>query len=148
MQQGKKKVERTENVALTCIPCGEGRNRGWDGGMASPTWWTWVWASPGSWGWTGRPGVLRSMGSQSRTRLSDFTHSLTSYADASPGTSVAILWSWNSQLLEALRTQGLRALKLGLLPPRFSERSSDMSHPLPYSPRQSESGPFLNPNMS
>ena len=29
-----------------------------------PTWWTWVWASSGSWWWTGRPGVLQSMGSQ------------------------------------------------------------------------------------
>ena len=43
---------------------GEGVDRGWDGWMASPTRWTWVWASSGSWWWTGRPGVLRSMGSQ------------------------------------------------------------------------------------
>ena len=43
---------------------GEGNNRGWDGWMASPTWWTWVWASSGSWWWTGRPGVLQSTGSQ------------------------------------------------------------------------------------
>ena len=43
---------------------GEGDDRGWDGWMASPTWWTWVWASSGSWWWTGRPGVLQSMGSQ------------------------------------------------------------------------------------
>ena len=28
---------------------GEGDNRGWDGWMASPTWWTWVWVSSGSW---------------------------------------------------------------------------------------------------
>ena len=32
--------------------------------MASPTQWTWVWANSGSWWWTGRPGVLRSLGSQ------------------------------------------------------------------------------------
>ena len=32
--------------------------------MASPTQWTWVWVNSGSWWWTGRPGVLRSMGSQ------------------------------------------------------------------------------------
>ena len=32
--------------------------------MASPTWWTWVWASSGSWWWTGKPGVLQSMWSQ------------------------------------------------------------------------------------
>ena len=41
-----------------------GANRGWDGWMASPTQSTWVWASSGSWWWTGRPGVLQSMGSQ------------------------------------------------------------------------------------
>ena len=43
---------------------GEGYNRGWDGWMASPTWWTWVWVSSGSWWWTGKPGVLWSMGLQ------------------------------------------------------------------------------------
>ena len=32
---------------------GEGENRGWDGWMASLTWWTWVWLSSGSWWWTG-----------------------------------------------------------------------------------------------
>ena len=37
---------------------------GWDGWMASPTQWAWVWASSGSWWWTGKPGVLQSMGSQ------------------------------------------------------------------------------------
>ena len=39
-------------------------DRGWDGWMASPTWWTWVWVNSRSWWWTGRPGVLRFMGSQ------------------------------------------------------------------------------------
>ena len=37
---------------------------GWDGWMASPTWWTWVWVNSGSWWWTGSPGVLLFMGSQ------------------------------------------------------------------------------------
>ena len=37
---------------------------GWDGWMASLTRWTWVWVNSGSWWWTGRPGVLRFMGSQ------------------------------------------------------------------------------------
>jgi len=40
-----------------------GRQR-WDGWMASPTLWTWVWVNSGSWWWTGRPGVLWFMGSQ------------------------------------------------------------------------------------
>ena len=43
---------------------GEGDNRGWDGSMASPAWWTWVWAISESWWWTGRLGVLWSMLSQ------------------------------------------------------------------------------------
>ena len=43
---------------------GEGDDRGWDGWMASLTQWTWVWASSRSWWWTGKPGVLQSMGSQ------------------------------------------------------------------------------------
>ena len=42
----------------------EGDNRGWDDWMASLTQWTWVWVNSGSWWWTGRPGVLRFMGSQ------------------------------------------------------------------------------------
>ena len=43
---------------------GEGDDRDWDGWMASLTQWTWVWVNSGSWWWTGRPGVLQSMGSQ------------------------------------------------------------------------------------
>ena len=43
---------------------GEGDDRGWDGWMASLTQWTWVWVDSGSWWWTGRPGMLQSMGSQ------------------------------------------------------------------------------------
>ena len=41
---------------------GEGDDRGCDGWMASLTWWPWVWASSGIWWWTGKPGVLQSMG--------------------------------------------------------------------------------------
>ena len=43
---------------------GEVDGRGWDGWMASPTQWTWVWVSSRSLWWTGRPGVLQSMESQ------------------------------------------------------------------------------------
>ena len=38
--------------------------RGWDGWMASPTRWTWVWVNSRSWWWTGRPGMLQSMALQ------------------------------------------------------------------------------------
>ena len=43
---------------------GEGDDRGWDGWMASPTRCTWVWVNSRSWWWTGKPGVLRFIGSQ------------------------------------------------------------------------------------
>ena len=48
-------------------------DRGWDGCMALLTQWTWVWVDSVSWWWTGRPGVLRFMGSQSWTWLSGWT---------------------------------------------------------------------------
>ena len=42
----------------------EGDDRGWDGWMASPTQWTWVWLDARSWWWTGRTGMLWFVGSQ------------------------------------------------------------------------------------
>ena len=54
---------------------GEGDDRGWDGWMASPTQWTWVWVDSGSWWWAGRPGVLRSCGHKE----SDMTERLNWY---------------------------------------------------------------------
>ena len=42
--------------------------------MASTTWWPWVWPSSGSWWWTGKPGVLQSMGvTKGPTQLSNWT---------------------------------------------------------------------------
>ena len=43
---------------------GKGDDRGWDGWMASMICWTWVWAISRSLWWTGKPGLLRSMGLQ------------------------------------------------------------------------------------
>ena len=43
---------------------GEWDDRGRDGWMASSSQWTWVWVNSESWWWTGRPGLLRFMGSQ------------------------------------------------------------------------------------
>ena len=40
------------------------RGQGWDGWMASPTRWTCIWARSGSWWWTGKPGMLQSVGAQ------------------------------------------------------------------------------------
>ena len=57
----------------------EGDGRGWCGWMASPTQWTWVWAS--FWIWTGNFGMLQSMGSQSWTQLSNWTITTFLYSD-------------------------------------------------------------------
>ena len=46
------------------LRAGEGDDREWDGWMALPTQWTWVWVNSGNWWWIGRPGLLQSMGSQ------------------------------------------------------------------------------------
>ena len=61
----------------------EGDDRGWDGWMASPTRWAWIWVNSRSWWWTGRPGVLWSMGLQRgrhnwATELTDWTQVLVS----------------------------------------------------------------------
>ena len=50
----------------------EGDDRGWDGWMASLTQWTWAWVNSRSWWWTGKTGMLQSVGSQSETRLSNW----------------------------------------------------------------------------
>ena len=43
----------------------EGSNRGWDGWMASLTWWTWIWASSRIWKRAGKP----VLGVQSKNQL-------------------------------------------------------------------------------
>ena len=59
-------MQRSDSLEKTLM-VGEGDDRGWDSWMASPTRWTWVWLSSRSWWWTGKPGVLTSMGSQRDT---------------------------------------------------------------------------------
>ena len=61
---------------------GKGDDIGWDGWMVSLTRWTWVWAGFMSWWWTGKPGVLQSMMSQTfghdwATELNSATSGLT-----------------------------------------------------------------------
>ena len=62
-------MQRTDSLEKTLMLGGlrigrEGDDRGWDGWMASPTRWTWVWVNSGSWWWTGKLGVLQSVRSQ------------------------------------------------------------------------------------
>ena len=61
-------MPRTDSSGKTLMLGGIGGrrrdDRGWDGWMASPTRWPWVWVNSGSWWWTGRPGMLQFMGLQ------------------------------------------------------------------------------------
>ena len=72
-KEKKKKKNNVKNIyGWKCLHEGSGihlkgystkvDDRGWDGWITSPTWWTWVWVNSGSWWWTGRPGVLYSWG--------------------------------------------------------------------------------------
>ena len=61
-------------------------DRGWDGWMASPNRWIWVWVNSGSWWWTGRPGVLQFMG------LQWFGHDLVSELNWTPYTKINSKW--------------------------------------------------------
>ena len=74
----------------------EGRRRrgarGWDGWMASPAQWTWVWANSGREWRTGKPGLLQSMGLQRfghdlATEQQQYIHSNNLPAWDSPGTN-------------------------------------------------------------
>ena len=61
-------MRKNDSLEKTLMPVkiegGEGDDRGWDAWMVSLTQWTWVWVNSGSWWWTGKPGMLQSMGSQ------------------------------------------------------------------------------------
>ena len=69
-------------------------NRGWDGWMASPTLWTWVWASSRSWWWTGMSGMLVPWGCKelNTTEWLNWTHQWEGHS------------SWGASLLCSLFT--------------------------------------------
>ena len=76
---------------------GEGDNRRWDGWMASPVRWTWVWANSRRWWRTGKPGMLQCMGvTKSRTWLSNWR--TTNVIDGSHGGLVYKRWELRGDL--------------------------------------------------
>ena len=81
---------------------GEGDDRGWDDWMASPTQWTWVWVSSGSWWWTEKPGVLQSTGLQRVRHNWAILLKLTNVRDSLSISSVRFeMWIyWNIQMLQ------------------------------------------------
>ena len=97
-------IGKDSDAGRDLLGAGEkGDDRGWDGWMASPTWWTRVWVNAGSWWWTGRPGVLRFMGSQ-RVRHNwvtelNWTDFLLSYGKKCRDTSPKVFNDSNSYCL-------------------------------------------------
>ena len=102
---------------------GEGDDRQWDGWMASPTRWTWIWVNSGSWWWAERPGVLQFMGSQSPTRLSDWSD---------------LIWS-NEEMTMTLYELRLKSMFIK----SKHENSSGKSHPRD-TPQNAGSVVFMN----
>ena len=84
---------RTDSLEKTLmlgkiVDRGKGGNRGWDGWMATPAQYTWVWSSSGSWWWTGKPGV--SGVAKSQTQLSNWTENLKMQGNVPPSLITSI----------------------------------------------------------
>ena len=79
----------------------KGDDRGWDGWMASPTLWTWVWASSGNWWWTS---MLQCMGSgKSHTQLSNWTELAEPWVRYNLPNSYLIGLSFSASLYSSLK---------------------------------------------
>ena len=98
---------------------GEGDDRGWDGWMASPTQWTWVWVNSRSWWWTGRPGVLWFMGSQ---RVGHDWMTELNWTEFQPHKTVSLI---NVCVLTASPTDN-PLISFSLLKPSYSLRQSNI----------------------
>ena len=74
---------------------GKGDERGWDGWMASPTQWMWVWTNCWRWLKTGKPGMLQSMWLQSQTWLNNNSNLTTvRMAIIKKSTNNMLEWMW------------------------------------------------------
>ena len=104
--------------------------------MASPNHWTWVCAGFRSWWWTGKPGMLQSMGLQSQTRLSNWTELSWTWGYTNAGllpSGTVVFWTFGSpgkqealqaftagnwlQVMEELRQQQRAVLARSLYQP-------------------------------
>ena len=86
---------------------GEGGDKGWDGWMASPIQWTWVWASSGRWWGTVRPGVLQSVGLQrvrhdwvTEHHLPNIINKIFLFPNTMKSEGLVLLWHPNEQVLQ------------------------------------------------
>ena len=91
----------------------EGDDRRWDGWMASLTQWTWVCVDSRGWWWTGSPGVVWFMGSQSRTLLSDSTYWIANLLSSSWGQKFKWIIAdlWRSAFQKGLKSSSVLILE-------------------------------------
>ena len=120
------KSELTQSKRPWCwerLRAGEGDDRGWNGWMASPTQWTWVWVSSGSWWWTEKPGVLQPMGSQTvgHDWVSELIERQTKYSFMDEWSevkwkSLSLVWlfvmPWTSPWISLGQNTGVHSLSL------------------------------------
>ena len=102
-----------KTLMLGKTEAGERDDRGWNGWMASLTQWTWVWVDSGSWWWTGRPGVLQFVDSQSWTRLSDWTELSDMWCGAPFHMNICHQYSLFSEISDKIR-RSLAHFSIGL----------------------------------
>ena len=97
----------------------DGDSQGWDGWMATPTQWTWVWSSSGRWWRTEKPGVLQSM------RLQRARHDWETEQENEHSGKKKWKWSdmrWEKIALDRLeRVLENKARRLDYLPPTGME---------------------------
>ena len=111
----------------------EGDGRGWDGWMASQTRWMWVWVNSGSWWWTGRPGVLRFMGSQrvghNWTTELDWTELSTAYILLSQCfVTINICFFNNQSILNRMETSGEKLTGMSHVPSSYTWLGINSTH--------------------
>ena len=94
---------------------GEGDDRRWDGWMASPTRWTWVWVNSGSWWWTGRPGMLQFIRSQRGGH--DWVNEL-NWTDATQIQELEVMWG--TKVVETKLLENLKATSEFWISTKFS----------------------------
>ena len=124
----------------------KGTTRGWDDWTASPTQWTWAWVNSGSWWWTGRPGMLQSMGPQRVrhdwvTELNWILEFLVTVGKKKKKVSKCLMSEWNCQddivqvvslILSPVPQRGTLGLALSLWPqvPLLWKEQSEFCSPV------------------
>ena len=121
-------MQRTDSLGKTLcwerLKMGEeGDNRGWDGWMASLTQWTWVWVSSGDWWWTGKSGVLQSMGILKESDTTEPPNWTNVHMCYHIDRKIKFFWVYRFVWVECLRVQNIQNW-VCILPPNSAFKCS------------------------